>query len=162
MKMNEDETVEAILKTLVDLCPFVDKCPRQCTPTDRLDCWDKHTRSLLPLVAGYNKPTLTAISGAELITKERQRQIEQEGWSAEHDDEHTEGQLAIAAACYAFDAVALPTIDSKRFICDNWPWSRQWWNPTPDDTIRQLTKAGALIAAEIDRLLRLAHDREGK
>ena len=32
--------------------------------------------------------------------------------------------------------------------------------PTPDDRIRELTKAGALIAAEIDRLLR-AHRRCG-
>lgn len=90
-------------------------------------------------------------TGLELIIAERERQITQEGWTAEHDAEHTEGQLAMAAACYAFDAVALPTIDAKRFIFDNWPWSRKWWKPTPDDTIRQLTKAGALIAAEIDR-----------
>jgi hypothetical protein len=93
-------------------------------------------------------------TGVELIAQERERQIEKEGWTAEHDADHTEGQLAKAAACYAFDAVALPTIDAKRFIFDNWPWSRKWWKPTPDDTIRQLTKAGALIAAEIDRLQR--------
>jgi hypothetical protein len=29
-----------------------------------------------------------------------------------------------------------------------------WWKPTPSDRIRELTKAGALIAAEIDRLKR--------
>lgn len=93
-------------------------------------------------------------SGADLITAERIRQVNVKGWTPEHDDEHTEGQLAIAAACYAFDAGSLPTIDAKRFINDNWPWSKKWWKPTPDDTIRQLTKAGALIAAEIDRLQR--------
>jgi len=26
------------------------------------------------------------------------------------------------------------------------------WKPTPDDRVRELVKAGALIAAEIDRL----------
>jgi len=94
-------------------------------------------------------------TGLELIIAERERQITQEGWTKEHDAEHTKGQLAMAAACYAFDAVSLPTIDAKRFINENWPWSWEWWKPTPDDTVRQLTKAGALIAAEIDRLQRL-------
>ena len=34
-----------------------------------------------------------------------------------------------------------------------WPWNGSYWKPTPDDRIKELTKAGALIAAEIDRLL---------
>ena len=33
-----------------------------------------------------------------------------------------------------------------------WPWNLIWWKPTPNDRIRELVKAGALIAAEIDRL----------
>lgn len=98
-------------------------------------------------------PLYHITNGLELITAERKRQIVQEGWTASHDTQHAEGQLAMAAACYAFDAVALPTIDAKRFIHDNWPWAQRWWKPTPDNNIRQLTKAGALIAAEIDRLL---------
>ena len=36
-----------------------------------------------------------------------------------------------------------------------WPWALSQWKPTPDDRIRELTKAGALIAAEIDRLTEL-------
>jgi hypothetical protein len=39
-----------------------------------------------------------------------------------------------------------------------WPWDKGWWKPTPDNRIRELEKAGALIAAEIDRLQRM----EGK
>ena len=93
------------------------------------------------------------MNGIELIATERKRQMEIEGWTPEHDKQHDSGELARAAACYAFEAVSLPTIDVKRFIYDNWPWSRKWWKPTPDDTIRQLVKAGALIAAEIDRRL---------
>ena len=42
-------------------------------------------------------------TGVELIAQERERQIEKEGWTAEHDADHTEGQLAKAAACYAFE-----------------------------------------------------------
>lgn len=34
-----------------------------------------------------------------------------------------------------------------------WPWGTQSFKPT--NSIRDLTKAGALIAAEIDRLQRL-------
>ena len=33
-------------------------------------------------------------------------------------------------------------------------WEQKWWKPTPNDRVRELTKAGALIAAEIDRLTR--------
>jgi hypothetical protein len=32
------------------------------------------------------------------------------------------------------------------------PWGESWWKPTPEDRVRELVKAGALIAAEIDRL----------
>ena len=40
-------------------------------------------------------------TGIELISKERQRQIEEEGWTPEHDNQHTEGELALVAALYA-------------------------------------------------------------
>lgn len=36
----------------------------------------------------------------------------------------------------------------------DWPWDlKRHWKPTPGDPVRQLVKAGALIAAEIDRRL---------
>lgn len=42
-------------------------------------------------------------TGIELIAEERRRQIEAEGWTAEHDKgENSNGQLAAAAASYAF------------------------------------------------------------
>ena len=31
------------------------------------------------------------MNGIELITKERTRQIEKEGWTSEHDDTHNDG-----------------------------------------------------------------------
>jgi hypothetical protein len=100
------------------------------------------------------------MDGIHLILKERQRQIHEEGWTAEHDKRHSDGELALAAACYAMpkehikyrDRVTFITL--KRFVL--WPWRLTWWKPTPDDRIRELTKAGALIAAEIDRLLALS------
>jgi hypothetical protein len=37
----------------------------------------------------------------ELIAAERKRQIEEEGWTAEHDEQWKKGELAKAAMCYA-------------------------------------------------------------
>ncbi len=90
-------------------------------------------------------------SGVELITAERQRQIEEEGWTPDHDDQHINGELALAAACYAIPPMS---IRGSGLVLRLWPWKRKWWKPTPDDRIRELKKAGALIAAEIDRLQR--------
>jgi hypothetical protein len=100
------------------------------------------------------------MSGAEMIAAERQRQIEQEGWSAGHDKiEHDSGELAAAAICYALH----PFSDERRggdfrvpagsVVPVGWPWEPEWWKPTPKDRVRELVKAGALIAAEIDRRL---------
>jgi hypothetical protein len=88
--------------------------------------------------------------GLELIAEERQRQIESEGWTDEHDDTHDGEQLARAAVCYA-----VPRFWRSVMIVDlMWPWNKSWWKPSPDNRIRELAKAGALIAAEIDRLHR--------
>lgn len=97
--------------------------------------------------------------GVELIAKERQRQIVSEGWTTEHDSLHTGGQLADAAACYA---AAEPIFVERRYTINGdkrfpvvhfenlWPFDRCWYKPK--DRIRDLVRAGALIAAEIDRL----------
>lgn len=84
-------------------------------------------------------------TGIELIAEERQRQVEVEGWTPEHDAEHTDDELAKVAAVYA----APGRLRSRVRI-----WPEDWdFKPTPNDRIRELQKAGALIAAEIDRLL---------
>lgn len=94
-------------------------------------------------------------TGTELITEERERQISQEGWSAKHDDTNTRCQLSGAAACYAIAAneLAAPTRYLSRPNVSLWPWAMEWWKPG-NDPVRCLAKAGALIAAEIDRLQR--------
>lgn len=98
------------------------------------------------------------------IAAERRRQVDQEGWTPEHDDKHAGGEIALAAATYAYvaaisderrESVTRPySIQNNMIARDLWPWSREWWKPT--DRIRDLVKAGALIAAEIDRLRRAA------
>ena len=103
-------------------------------------------------------------TGAELIALERTRQIEQEGWTPEHDDMlQNGGDLTLAAVSYSLDVCARlciardfpqpATLYRKQSRID-WPWDWEWWKPTPANDVRQLVKAGALIAAEIDRLQR--------
>lgn len=96
------------------------------------------------------------MNGAELIAVERRRQVEVEGWSPEHDDHHTHGELATAGAVYAMPA-------NGSWKASEWPFEpeslKHDWN-TAEGRIRELTRAGALVAAEIDRLQRLAAKEE--
>ena len=98
--------------------------------------------------------------GAMLIAKERSRQVEEEGFT-EKDDDMQGGNLAVAGACYALNVAARISVLDKswrvayeRERLHLWPWAFECWKPTFNDPIRELTKAGALIAAEIDRLHR--------
>lgn len=100
------------------------------------------------------------------IAVERKRQVEVEGWSLDHDDCWTLGQLPIAAMWYAASAAfsgrreclgdpsnpahELAHIFSGEFKAFRWPWSLDWWKPR--DARRDLIRAGALIVAEIERL----------
>lgn len=105
------------------------------------------------------------------IAAERRRQIEKEGWSPDHDDAHCDGSIALAGACYAmFAAVSdnarrstqLPgsltndgqAVEGWAAFLSIWPWERHFWKPTT--RVRDLEKAGALIAAELDRVIRAA------
>lgn len=96
------------------------------------------------------------MNGIELIAVERQRQVDDEGWSAEHDADHDCGELAMAAVCYAAvkRVYKCIMIDGRWKYVDPWPFKPQWDKRHKDDRIRHLVKAGALIAAEIDRLKR--------
>ena len=92
-------------------------------------------------------------NGIDLIVAERQRQVSGEGWSSIHDDTHDRGEMAISAACYAANETVA---DVKVGAVDAWPWGSCYDKRKKHDRIRQLTIAGALIAAEIDRLQRKA------
>lgn len=101
------------------------------------------------------------MSGIELIARERERQMLVEGWTPEHDDQHTQCELSQAAIGYAayVGYVATEGEEPDGPPCD-WPWEDSAWKPS-SDPIRNLVKAGALIAAEIDRLIRDQQDGEG-
>lgn len=100
-------------------------------------------------------------SGCELITAERERQINGEGFNWAHDDLHVGAELASAAACYAIPLpqrdVSLPSTKGSTLLQYLWPWESKWWKPSPEDRVRELVKSGALIAAEIDRIQRWQH-----
>lgn len=130
--------------------------------------YGRHAEVLLEELAHLNQS-----AGAARIALERARQINSEGWTPEHDDEHHDDELAWAACAYAApDVLFRMATDSPRYIVlrDCWPdeWDSTWdkrprashlllsaRNQTPPERIGCLVKAGALIAAEIDRINRL-------
>ena len=87
------------------------------------------------------------------VSAERRRQVEVEGWTPEHDDEHNACELSDAAACYALGSEAADVGD----VPGCWPqsWDESWWRPSQDRR-RNLVKAAALLLAEIERLDRAA------
>ncbi len=102
-------------------------------------------------------------AGVALIAAERERQVSKEGWTAEHDALEDGGGLALAAACYAMPEKdremhgsgvyhAYHGTDPEYKVPKLWPWEPSWFKPSPTDRVRELVKAGALIAAEIDRI----------
>ena len=92
-------------------------------------------------------------NGIELILEERERQIKVLGWSTEHDVKmHADDGLAIVAGLYALPSKLRNLDNSFVGLPKDFPWERQYWKPSPENRIRELKIAGALIAAEIDRL----------
>lgn len=116
--------------------------------------------------------TLAPTGAVTDVLAERLRQVEAEGWTPEHDDEHADGQMAQAAATYAaaasLDRADRSVIDefglrgTPSHIKNMWPWNLAWWKPK--SRRRDLVKAGALILAEIERIDRAAlrASNEGK
>lgn len=89
----------------------------------------------------------------DLIQLERARQVSK-GWTAEHDDLHADGEIALAAACYALTSrVEIEGV--PRMINALWPWEREAFQPRGGGGITDLVRAGALIVAEIERRLRI-------
>lgn len=82
------------------------------------------------------------------IAHERERQVNAEGYTPEHDDAHDHCELARAAANYACRTDALMLSGTRV-----WP---EGCECKPADYRRLLVKAGALILAEIERIDRIA------
>lgn len=107
----------------------------------------------------------------EMIAAERERQQSKEGWTHKHDDTHENAEMAFAAVAYA-SPVPVKVHAWVTYVCgcrsvgecfcpsrkqqwvDPWPWDASWDKRKKHDRIRALVVAGALIAAEIERLQR--------
>ncbi|WP_199855917.1 hypothetical protein [Burkholderia metallica] len=108
-----------------------------------------HARGMLSAAAVRLTSREPLTTAARDVLTERRRQVEVEGFTPERDDEYLDGELALAAGCYACRAGG---IESKKPI--TWPWDWSWWKPT---TVRgNLVKAGALILAAIEQIDRRA------
>ena len=107
------------------------------------------------------------------IAAERRRQVDEEGYTAEHDDQWSKGELARAAACYAADEhlftdnLALHKGKYHTVYVELWPWPRPVdmrperrrmhpLHPRQETQNRSrrdaLKKAAALCAAEMERI----------
>lgn len=82
---------------------------------------------------------MSNMTGHKLIAAERQRQIDSEGWTHDHDDQRGIEVLELAAVCYR-DAVG-----HESALPSQWPWSPEWWKPKSRQ--RNLERAGALYLA---------------
>lgn len=91
------------------------------------------------------------------VMRERDRQQDVEGWSPEHDDQHVDGELAAAAACYLRWGKEGAARSGEPPPAD-WPFEPEWWKPTGDR--RDIVRGLALGLAELERLDRAAK-REG-
>ena len=92
------------------------------------------------------------LQAMEWIKSERQRQIQGEGWSAVHDDQHSDGELLRAAGAYIWHGTNHPMTYQEGGLPMNWPWDAKWWKPKSRQ--RNLIRAGALCLAERDRCRR--------
>lgn len=93
------------------------------------------------------------------VIAERRRQIEVEGWTHEHDDDHRFGEIARAGIAYVAHAAFQGEGSGESYAARNkykeappnslWPWLNKWWKP--DEVRRDLVKGCALISAEGDK-----------
>lgn len=118
-------------------------------------CWD-----WFPIAGAKTEFRPLLQTGIGIIDLERERQLrpigQGEGFTREHDLLHSKGELAIGAAVYAIpEHVRKLIMAIYNGVPHVWPFEPESWKPTPKNRIKELAKAGALIAAEIDRLLAL-------
>lgn len=90
------------------------------------------------------------MTGIELITQERKEQIDKHGRSVEKDKIHNTGyQLSKAAQTLLYPHIS---VEHQLSSCPD-KWDRNIWNRMCSKPYNErIVLAGALIAAEIDRI----------
>lgn len=100
-----------------------------------------------------NLEILFESKGVEMIMQERARQMSEEGYDEKHDRIHECSELVRAAKAYL--RAYLSTDGGKAAVAEDWPWEIEGFKPSTRGVVgnvRDLEKAGALIAAHIDHL----------
>lgn len=97
---------------------------------------------------------LDGLSQAQIdVIEERGRQVDEEGFVEARDDLYIDGELSLAAFCYAICGLgAEPPFGDREgsLVRAFWPWEAKWWKPK---TRREdLVRAAALLVADIERL----------
>jgi hypothetical protein len=92
----------------------------------------------------------------QAVLAERIEQIERHGHDAHHDDMHDGAEIAAAAAAYLVayrgEADDIPAHLVMTKSLELWPWAPETFRPSGE--VEMLAKAGALILAELDRVIR--------
>jgi hypothetical protein len=88
------------------------------------------------------------------VRKKRLRQINQHGWTREHDNEHRLGEIACAAISYIQAAYKIEMGLTFEELTVFWPWktSDDWKPNLAQDRRELLVNAAALLIADIERL----------
>ncbi len=107
--------------------------------------------------------TLTSQARGDVL-RERERQQDEEGFTEDHDDAHSRGEMAGAGCAYAMVAAAQAMTGSQDAIPADPPpffmWDRAWWKPK--DQRSNLVRAAALLIAEIERIDRAEQRAAGR
>ena len=89
-------------------------------------------------------------TGIEQITEERVKQIAKYGYTAYHDIGYKNKELLFAALAYLKKAIGEDNTLIATYSIEDWPFDAKYWHD--EGYVENLKKAGAFIAAELDRL----------
>lgn len=122
-------------------------------------------RNISRLVEILSSATNPAVN---LVLTERIRQIQKHGYDCDHDDENACDEIAALATYYAMPPAARFWSAKSTGYGDTLGeailpegWAAKPWDGEERGRIRELEKAGALILAELERLLR-AEERDAE
>ncbi|HZF69380.1 hypothetical protein [Sulfuricurvum sp.] len=96
----------------------------------------------------------------ELVKAEREKQITKHGYTPEHDDEHIDGSIADAGACYGSNQENLWKDDYTNLHNGTpgldllWPWEPKYFKKEDHDRKQQLIIGAAFYMAEYERIIR--------
>lgn len=89
-----------------------------------------------------------------LVKAERQKQINKHGYTPEYDDEHTDGSIADAGACYGGTPITIFKTEAQYDYSPLFPWDTKYFKKVYHDRKQQLVIGAAFYMAEYERIVR--------